>query len=141
MAVEITAFDRITFSWAQTESIKQQSDIAYISKINKLREDLVCPSTALYYTPLSLNSKLLHNFSPTLLSFPHYSCLNRSTIFPRETPVKDRGGKCCAGCTLELVIFPGLLCEEMIIVGQGAERIHSALKCERHRKRKRDKRW
>lgn len=56
VAGKITAFDRITFGWAQTESIKQQSDIAYISKINKPREDPACPSTALYYNPLSLNS-------------------------------------------------------------------------------------
>ncbi len=47
MAGEITAFDGITFSRAQAMLIKQQSDIAHISKINRLREDLAWPSTAL----------------------------------------------------------------------------------------------
>lgn len=65
------------------ESIKKQSDEAYISKINKLREGPACPSAALCYNPLSLQH--LHSFSPSLLSLHRYSCL-----FMRSTPPTSR---------------------------------------------------
>lgn len=94
-------FDRIPFSWASTMSIKQQhTELAFISKINKLSEDLARHSTALHCNTLSLNSSSSSVSSPTLLSFPRYSCLNTSSVFP----VKDWGGKFCTDCTLELVI-------------------------------------
>lgn len=45
---EITAFDRLTFGQVRGPVDEATPDVAYLSKINKLRGDLVCPSTALY---------------------------------------------------------------------------------------------
>lgn len=110
LAGEITDFDRITFSWEQTDSIKQQSDKAYISKINKLREDLACPSTALYYNPLSLNSSLSTVSHPlSFLSLVTHVWIRAVFSPPRGTSVKDWEGQVLQRLHTWTCYFPRLI--------------------------------